>query len=259
LLDKRHGSLYLRAMMFLAFAVLTLIALAAMATNRATLPAMRETELYPAIKAFLEAQGFEVKSEIQGCDVVARRADDAAPLIVEMKTAFNLQLVYQAVDRLSLSDTVFLAIARPKRGLPSEAVKLCRRLGLGLMVVAASGSLEVLAEPEPYAPRKNARRQARLLKEFTGRKGDPNQGGSTRTKLMTAYKQDALRCLTYLQAKGPSRLADLRGATRVDRAAAILRDNHYGWFQRAARGVYELSHAGKAACEHFHMHISALT
>jgi len=219
---------------------------------------MRETDLYPALKAFLEARDYEVKAEIHSCDIVARK-DDGPPLIIEMKRALSLQLIFQAVDRLALSETVFVAIARPKRALPREAAKLCRRLGLGLLVVSSSGSVEVLAEPGPYAPRKSKPRQQRLLKEFTKRHGDPNLGGSVGTKLMTAYKQDALRCLNHLQSHGPTKLSALREATRVDRAANILRDNHYGWFQRAGRGIYELTHAGHAATATFTTHISALT
>ena len=219
---------------------------------------MRETDLYPPVKALLEAQGFTVKSEVNGCDVVARRGSDA-PVIVELKLGFTLQLIYQAVDRLALADHVYIATLRPKRGVPAEAVKLCRRLGLGLIVVSASGSLEVLAEPVPYAPRKSAKRQQRLLKEFTKRKGDPNLGGSGGTKLMTAYKQDALRCLAHLNAHGPLKLAHLREATKVDRAANILRDNHYGWFARAGRGIYDLTSEGQLATKSFAAHISALT
>ena len=219
---------------------------------------MRETDLYPAVKSFLEARGFEVKAEVNGSDVVAKRGNDA-PVIVELKLKFTLQLIYQAIDRLSLTDRVYIAVARAKRGLPSEAVKLCRRLGLGLIVVAASGSIEVLAEPALYAPRKSVKRAQQLLKEFARRQGDPNLGGSGRTKLMTAYKQDALRCLTHLSSHGPSKLAALREATKVDRAANIMRDNYYGWFGRTGRGVYEITSEGQVATKSFAKHISALT
>ncbi len=218
---------------------------------------MRETDLYLPLKKFLEHQGFEVKAEIHGCDVIAMR-EDAPLLIVELKRGLTLQLIYQAVDRLALSETVYIAIARPKRAVPSEAVKLCRRLGLGLMVIAKSGSLEVLAEPVPYRPRPAVTRQAKLLKEFKSRKGDPNLGGSTRTKLMTAYKQDALRCLSFIQNGGPAKVSTIRGATRVDRAAAIFHSNYYGWFERLSRGVYGLTASGHAATQQFQIEIVGL-
>ncbi len=219
---------------------------------------MRETDLYPAIKSFLEKQGYEVKSEIKGCDVVARKKS-APLLVVELKLGFTLQLIYQAVDRLALTDHVYLAISKPKRRLPREAVKLCKRLGLGLIVIGSLGSIEVLAEPVPYSPRQNPRRKQRLVREFEARKGDPNLGGTGGAKLMTAYKQDALRCLSHLQTNGPTKLKDLRVATKVGRAANILRDNYYGWFQRAGHGIYELTTEGQTAKTTFEKQISALT
>ena len=219
---------------------------------------MRETDLYPAIKSFLEKRGYEVKAEVKSCDVVARKI--GAPLVVvELKLSFTLQLIYQAVDRLALTDQVYLAIAKPKRGLPREAVKLCRQLGLGLIIVGELGGIQVLAEPLPYASKRNARRKKTVVKEFDARKGDPNLGGSGGTKLMTAYKQDALRCLVHLQAHGTTKLKSLRETTKVGRAANIMRDNYYGWFASPARGHYELTADGQAAVTVFAEHISSLT
>jgi hypothetical protein len=203
---------------------------------------MLETDLYPPVKRHLEAQGYEVKAEVRGCDVVAQRGDDE-PVIIELKLGLSLALLYQAVERLALSPHVYVAIARPRRGVPAAAVKLCRRLAIGLIVVSASGSIEALADPAPYAPRRNLRKRGLLLKEFTARTGDPNVGGSTRTPLMTAYRQDAMKCAAHLRNHGPSRPRDVRDACRVDRAATILRDNVYGWFQRVDRGVYALTEA----------------
>ena len=185
-----------------------------------------------------------MKSEIRSCDVVAVRFDET-PVIVELKRALSLALLYQAVDRLTVSDHVYIAIARPKRGIASSAVKLCRRLGLGLIIVAASGSVEVMADPVPYAPRPNTGKRGLLLKEFNARSGDPNLGGSARTPLMTSYRQDAIKCARHLSAHGPTRVRGVKAATRVDRAANILRDNVYGWFRKVERGTYELAEAGR--------------
>lgn len=206
---------------------------------------MAETDLYLPVKQHLERQGFVVKSEVRSCDVVALRGDEP-PLIVELKASFTLQLMYQALDRLTMTDTVYIAVARPKRGVTASALKLCRRIGIGLIVVSASGSLEVLADPTPYAPRINSKKRGLLLKEFSKRQGDPNTGGSTRMPLMTAYRQDALKCLGHLKQNGATRVCDLRDATKVDRAGTILRDNVYGWFEKQQRGVYRLSKNGTA-------------
>ncbi len=209
---------------------------------------MSETELYLPIKNFLEALHFTVKAEVRSCDVVAVRGNEA-PVVVEMKTALNLQLFYQAVDRLLITEHVYIAVPRPKRGVPAEAVRLCRRIGIGLLVVSGSGSVDVLADPVPYAPRQNARRRNAVLSEFHKRLGDLNTGGSRGKRLMTAYRQDALRCAVHLGQVGTARVRDIVLATHVDRAAIILRGNVYGWFQREARGIYGLTDAGLAALE----------
>ena len=209
---------------------------------------MPETDLYLPVKRHLEAQGYTVKAEVKSCDVMALRGDEA-PVIVELKTGLTLQLLYQAVERLTVSEHVYIAIARPKRGVGSSALKLCRRLGLGLIVVTASGSVEVLADSVPYTPRTNTKKRGLLLKEFNARSGDPNIGGSTRKPLMTAYRQDALKCATHLSVHGATRIRDVREATKVDRAAGIFRDNVYGWFNRVERGVFALTDAGRVASQ----------
>jgi hypothetical protein len=215
---------------------------------------MKEADLYPPLKAFLEAQGYEVKAEIGACDIMALRAGDP-PLVVEMKLGFNLSLVLQGVARQALFDTVYLAVAAPKKGWPArykDIVALCRRLGLGLLVVtpgeagADPGLVEAHLDPGPYLPRRNATRAGRLLREFQRRVGDPNQGGTTGIKRMTAYRQDALRCLASV-ADGPLKAAEVAKRAGVAKAAALMRADHYGWFDRVALGVYALSPKGLAA------------
>ncbi len=219
---------------------------------------MAETDLYLPVKSLLESQGYTVKAEVNSCDVVAMRGDDP-PVIVELKTGLTLQLFYQAMDRLALTDAVYIAIAKPKRAVPPDAVKLCKRLGLGLIVVAKSGTVEVIADPLPYSPRHHAKRKTALLKEFRNRQGDPNIGGSTKTKLMTAYKQDALRCLAHLHVNGPTKISLLRKETKVDRAAMILRSDYYGWFVKQERGIYSVTVEGVKATSLFNSEITFLT
>ena len=206
---------------------------------------MAETDLYLPIKRFLTLQGYEVKAEIGDCDVLAVRGDEA-PLIVELKAGFSVQLLLQGVDRQAICDAVYLAIKAPKRAQKNDIVKLCRRLGLGLLTVSGQ-NVEALADPVPYQPRKDARRKTLLLKEFAQRVGDPNVGGSTRKPQMTAYRQDALRCAAYLGSNGPAKPAIIRKQTSVLRAAGILRGDVYGWFTRLERGIYSLTAPGHAA------------
>ena len=219
--------------------------------------AISEAALYRPVKAYLEAQGFEVKGEVCGCDLVARRGDEP-PVIVELKLRFSLPLVLQGIDRLRISERVYLAVPRPPyraRGLSPEAAsvrRLCRRLGLGLIIVGRRGdSVAILEEPGPYRPRPARRRVLRLADEFARRQGDLNIGGRNRAPIVTAYRQDALLCARALAEAGPMRLRDLRAATGVDAAAPILQRNVYGWFARLARGTYALAEPGHAALVQF--------
>ena len=209
---------------------------------------MQETSLYAPIKGFLEAQGYSVKSEVAGADVVALRADDPDPVIVEMKTAFSLSLVQQGIVRQSITDWVYLAVPTIKgRKTLARHLGLCRRLGLGLITVRAKdGNVEVHCDPAPFAPRKIKVRRDRLLREFSRRVGDPNIGGSNRVTLVTAYRQDAMRCAKHLADAGPCKGAVVASATGVTRATTIMRDDHYGWFERVSTGIYQLTPKGQA-------------
>ncbi|HEY4431440.1 MAG TPA: DUF2161 family putative PD-(D/E)XK-type phosphodiesterase [Paenibacillus sp.] len=185
-----------------------------------------ETELYAPLKVFFEKQGYSIKGEVRTCDLVGMREDLEHPLIVEMKKSFNLALLLQGVERLKLSPTVYLAVerVRDKKGAVNqrwgELSGLCRRLGLGLITVVfyktKAPLVEVLVEPDetPPAQRSNKRRRERLLYEFRERSGDYNTGGSTRVKLVTAYREKALRVALSLQA------AEAEAAVAAEKAAA---------------------------------------
>jgi hypothetical protein len=225
-----------------------------------------EAALYPPLKQFLERQGYQVKGEVRGCDLVARRGDEP-PVIVELKLRFNLPLVLQGIDRLALTERVYLAVPRPERharGGPlaperPEIRKLCRRLGLGLILVGLTRkTVEILEEPVPYRPRQAKSRALRLLDEFSRRVGDANVGGAVGVPVVTAYRQDALRCARVLSLYGPMRLGVLRALAGVPRAARILQRNVYGWFDRIERGTYRLTPEGDQALSRFAEAIPAI-
>ncbi len=212
---------------------------------------MSETDLYPPVKAWLETLGYVVKGEVGAADVVALRGDEE-PLIVELKTGFSLTLLQQAVARQAVSDTVYVAVPRWKGKAGWRAFKgnvgLCKRLGVGVLSVEMkTGEVKAHCDPVPFQPRKSKRRKAALLKEFAGREGDPNLGGMKRETIVTAYRQGALRCAVYLAEHGASRGAAVAKATGVARATTMMRDNHYGWFEKVEKGVYALSPAGREA------------
>jgi len=205
---------------------------------------MYETALYEPIKRFLESQGYTVKAEVGSADVVAVRGDEP-PVIIELKTTFSLSLYHQAVDRQVITDTVYVAVPAGKGRRTHKALqrnrKLCQRLGLGLITVCPRDQLvTVNLDPAPYRPRQSKHKRERLLGEFHRRSGDPNVGGTTRRKLVTAYRQDAIRCVEFLSDNGATKAALVAEGSGVPNARRIMADNYYGWFRRVRTGVYEL-------------------
>ncbi|MBD3917549.1 hypothetical protein H8B09_02185 [Paenibacillus sp. PR3] len=225
-----------------------------------------EAELYEPVKRYFETQGYEVKGEVLHCDLVAikPRADtedgigiEEEVIIVEMKRTFNLALLLQGVERLRMNPLVTLVVERNRKKSGAvnqrfgDITELCRMLGLGLMTVTLFKTkpalVEMLCEPgDPPRARYRAKRHDRLLREFRERSGDYNVGGSTKRKLMTAYREKCLRMADVLR-HGPASPATLARMTSNSKAGDMLRTNYYGWFERAERGIYRLTAQGTAA------------
>ena len=212
---------------------------------------MKESDLYLPLKRFLESQNYEVKGEVGDCDAMAVRGRED-PVVVELKLSFNLDVVFQAVDRLLLTPKVYIGIPKQCKSLKRRRrhiLKLLRMLGLGLVVIdpdLENGSVKVLLDPGEYRPRKSKHRQERLLGEFVKRVGDPNLGGTEKRKgIMTVYRQRALTIARFLQMQGPTKASHIAKTIREPKARDILYRDVYGWFDRTARGVYELSPRGK--------------
>ncbi|MCH2065783.1 MAG: DUF2161 family putative PD-(D/E)XK-type phosphodiesterase [Shimia sp.] len=211
---------------------------------------MAETDLYAPVKAWLEARGFEVKAEVGAADVVAVKAGEE-PVIIELKTSFSLVLLQQAVARQAVTDAVYVAVPRWKGRAGWKAfsgnIGLCKRLRLGVLSVRPKdGAVEVHCDPVPFQPRKSKVRKARLLKAFSRLEGDPNTGGM-RGEKVTVYRQDAEKCAVFLNENGASRGRDVAQGTGVEKATTMMRDNHYGWFEKVDKGVYMLNEAGVTA------------
>lgn len=219
------------------------------------MPIQSETELYEPIKIFMEKQGYTVRSEVKHCDIVAIRGDEPF-VIIELKKTFNLPLVIQGMDRLQNTDQVYLATEQKVKGSApynlhwSDLQRLCKMLGLGLMTVkfykTKQPFVEILCEPAPYIPRKSAKRASAIMNEFRERSGDYNVGGSSKRKLVTAYRERALQCANLMKLHGPlspKQLKEMTGSTKV---TELLQKNYYLWFQRIQRGSYGLTSQGEA-------------
>ena len=209
---------------------------------------MKEIDLYIPTKRFLESQGYEVKGEIGECDVMAVRGTED-PVVVELKLAFSLDVLLQAVNRLSISSAVYIGIpssCRAFRRRRHRVIKLLRMLGIGLILVnSRRDRVEVVVDPGEYHPRMHPKRREQLLGEFERRRGDPMPGGSGRRRgMMTAYRQSALRVAQYLTEHGPTKASVISHAIDESEARAILYRNVYGWFDRLGGGVYRVSPRG---------------
>lgn len=188
---------------------------------------------------------------------------------------------------------------RTKKGAHNQRfgdiTALCRRLQLGFITVTfyktKSPVLDVWCEPgAPYASERvrsataevqaadaevaaesreayalaaaaggRKRGAAKLLKEFAGRSGDYNVGGSTKRKLVTAYRERSIRCAMALAAHGPSAPKQVRDWTGCPNVAPMLRANVYGWFRRLGVGRYELAAAGFEALRQYPEVVAAWT
>ncbi|RXI96654.1 hypothetical protein DS745_23435 [Anaerobacillus alkaliphilus] len=212
-----------------------------------------EVDLYKPIQRFLVKEGFEVYGEVNDCDIAAVKGDEL--VVVELKLTLNVDLLVQAAKRQRLTDLVYIAIPKPKYNLRSKKwVDIChliKRLELGLIVVSTVGrgkKADVLFHPSAFdrkkSMRQNKRKRESLRKEIDGRSANYNVGGSTRTKIMTAYKENCIQIACYLDKYGPSSPKVLRELGTGDKTSSILTKNYYRWFERVKRGTYALTEKG---------------
>ena len=208
----------------------------------------KEVNMYNPIRSLLSSQGFIVRGEVKDCDIAAVKDD--VLWIVEMKLSANLTLIYQALDRKSASDWVFIAIPRPKNARDKnfrKLQKLLKLLDLGLIIVALDSPAqyaEILIYPKGKDNKSNKKSNL-LRKEINGRTID-TIGGTTKKSVNTAYKERCIRILCLLEAKGNLTAKDLINTFGCDKdTSKILQNNFLKWFNRVSKGVYCISPIGK--------------
>jgi len=211
---------------------------------------IRETDLYGPVRDWLLAQNYTVRGEVRGCDIAATRDDDL--VLIELKCGFTTDLILQAVERQRAADSVYVALPRPKRGRGGSRWRgiehLLRRLELGLLLVSPeTNKVEAVLHPLPFDRRRDKKARRAILTEIAGRSGDYNRGGSTRCKLLTAYRENAVFVACCLERHGTLSPRALRALGTGPKTLAILHKNVYGWFERQSRGLYALTPQGRAA------------
>jgi len=210
-----------------------------------------ETDLYRPVHDFLVAQGYSVRSEVRNCDITATRGDEL--IVIELKKTFGTALLVQAAQRQRITDSVYVAlpraVSRNGRDRWRGIRHLLRRLEVGLILVSVRSrkpSVEVVFHPLPFERRKRRSLKAAVLRETAGRSEDFNVGGSTRRKIVTAYRENAIQIACLLEKLGPLSPRQLRELGTGPKTQSILSSDFYGWFERIARGVYALKRRGQA-------------
>jgi hypothetical protein len=215
---------------------------------------MLETALFNPIKEYLEKHGYAVNAEVKDCDITAVRGKDL--VIIELKTSANMQLLIQATSRQRITDSVYIAVPAPRKRSKHwlGIQRVVKQLELGLITVSFSPSgpiVQKLFDPMPAQRRKSAKKRRAIIKEIAGRQIDVNIGGSSQAKLLTAYRQSALLIAAGLELIGACSAKKLRSLGTGEKTLSILSNNHYGWFQRIERGIYELTELGQKEIQAF--------
>lgn len=211
----------------------------------------KETEMYGPIKKRLEKMGYTVRSEVKDCDIVAVRGEEMA--IVEMKRSFNITVVYQAMDRRSITPLVYVAIPRPSSLREKNTrmmLRLLKELGIGLITVGNNSlrNVDIWVEPE-QVKRVNKKRTDYVKNEFDQRTEDRNVGGSTGKKIITAYTEAAVLALCHMEVYDKMRVKDIKKFGYPDKVRNALHSNVFGWFERSGRFDYGLSVKGLDALD----------
>lgn len=224
-----------------------------------------EEDMYDVVKDHFVSLGYQVQGEVRACDVIAVKEDTL--IILELKKSLSLELLVQSVKRQKLGALTYLCVPKPRHLAKNrkfqDLLYLLKRLGLGLIFCEPEReALEVMLHPEAADQLKsrqiNRSGRQRLLKEIEGRKTSLNRGGSRGKKLMTAYREDAIKLLwlcarhEFIAPKDGVRLG-------IKKTPSILRDNHYGWFEKTGRGRYVLTEGGKSALDEYRDVVSQIT
>ena len=216
-----------------------------------------EIDLYDPVRRYFTESGYTVRGEVADCDVIAARKD-AQLIAIELKMALNLSVIIQATQRQRLCQEVWIAVPRPGCSLRSRRwqhlLHLLGRLELGLLLVGLDQPgqpVEAVLLPRlmdrSQLIRRNKPRYEQMKREFWGRHGDHNKGGSSKIRRITVYREQALLAAALLQQMESASAAVLQQMGAPAKTWNILHDNHYHWFERLDRGRYTLTAEGHEA------------
>lgn len=215
---------------------------------------MKETDLFKPVRSLLLSMGYDVQGEILAADVFAVKESEI--IIVELKLQINLKLIYQALERKKVTPLVYVGVPKQvyktHRKNNPQFLTLLKHLGLGLIEVTLDQA-HILLEPEDeksHTTKSSAAKKRVMLKEFDARDQYQTIGG-TKDKKMTAYREKVVEIGKALFELQEAPLNLIKEYTRIDKSAAILRDNYDGWFLKNEKGLYQLSPLGLSEVKKF--------
>ena len=223
---------------------------------------LKETDLHEPIKNWLELQNCVVRSEVMSIDMMGLYQENFI-IAIELKLKLNLEVINQAVERQSIADLVYIAVAHDFKAVETKRYKMTlltlKRLNLGLLLVNFRATEPIVYEvlkPENFdferSRKLKGNKRAQIIKEFNKRHGDFNKAGSSKSKLMTGYKEQCLMIAHYMKCYDLSRTKDFIPYGIPTKAASnIFRSNFYNWFTRIDKGVYALSEMGYQALDEY--------
>ncbi|MCF7857728.1 MAG: hypothetical protein K9N07_00175 [Candidatus Cloacimonetes bacterium] len=216
---------------------------------------MKESDLFDPVRNYLSANGYRVRAEVKNCDIVASK--DNRIIIIELKLTPNLELIFQATERQRITPSVYTALPRAVIKSTKRWKKfkyILKRLGVGLILIDLddpNDQIEIILHPIKFQKKKNTRLKSSIIRELDNRSQNLNIGGINRTKIITAYKENAIQIAVYLNKLGASSPKKLRSYQTGKKTLSILSNNYYGWFQRISRGVYDVTSVGKKEIQNF--------
>ena len=216
---------------------------------------MKETDLFPPLKTYLESNGYTVHAEVGNCDIIATKQNET--IILEMKLQLSVKLLCQAVIRQKLEPSVYIVVPSKrisKRQDYKDIRLLLRRLEIGLITIDTESNIapvNIVFHPQPFQNRTNSGKRIWIKEEIEARGENQNIAGSSRVKIVTAYRKEVIYIATVLKIYGPSKTKKIRELGASKKTGQILNSDFYKWFRRVARATYELTPAGHTGLDQF--------
>lgn len=180
---------------------------------------MPETDLDAPVRAWLSAQGLDVFAEVRDADLVGLGATET--VVVELKRRLSVGVIAQALERVPHAHRVYVAVPMCRS---AEGRRVCRALGLGLLLVRAGDVAQPIYVDTEAAMRAGA--DDELLRRSCRPAMRENTGGCVGIVRETPYKDTLRQVVEMVAANGSLAVCQL-----------IASITHHYRSDKAARGA----------------------